>query len=252
MPLHNLADTPLASATDLLRNQLLAELNAEDAARWHPLLERVQLAKGQVLSESGIAPSHVYFPTTAIVSLLYTTAEGDCTETGVVGCDGLVGISVFMGGNGSLNQAVVQSPGEAWRLPARIVRDECGRSRGVLQLMLGYTQAMLGQVARTAACYRYHSIDQLLCRRLMLGLERSPGTHLFMTQESAANLLGVRREGVTGAALKLQEAGVINYRRGRISVLDRPQLEAGTRCLPQRGRPLKQFSTTRTAAAALA
>jgi CRP-like cAMP-binding protein len=222
--------TPDDAHVDLTGNQLLALLSEEDVGRWRPQLESVELALGQVLSESGSPPAFVYFPTTAIVSLLYTTAEGNCSEIAVVGRDGLVGISVFMGGNATPSQAVVQSAGQAWRLPARLVREESTSSPLVLQVMLGYTRAMLAQVAQTAACNRYHSIDQLLCRRLLLGLDRSNSASLVMTQELAANLLGVRREGVTGAALKLQQAGVISYSRGHISVLDRSQLEARTRC----------------------
>ena len=221
--------TPDDTAFGPQGNQLLALLSAEDAARWRLQLERVDLDLGQVLSESGSPPAYVYFPTTAIVSLLYTTAEGDCSEIAVVGCDGLVGISVFMGGNATPSQAVVQSAGQAWRLSARAVREERASSPAVLRVMLGYVQAMLAQVAQTAACNRYHSIDQLLCRRLLLGLDRSRSDSLVMTQELAASLLGVRREGVTGAALKLQQAGVIRYSRGLISVLDRGELEARTR-----------------------
>ena len=231
----SLADgTPARHAADLRLNQLLGRLPAVDVASWGAQLERVELSAGQVLSESGNAPVHVYFPVTAIVSLLYTTADGDSSEIAVIGCDGLVGLSVFMGGNATPHQAVVQSAGWAWRLPARSVKAEVVRSPAVLMMMLGYTQAFLAQVARTAACNRYHSIDQLLCRRLLLGLDRSPSASLAMTQEGAANLLGVRREGVTGAALKLQLAGVIRYTRGQISVLDRSQLEARTRDLPLR------------------
>ena len=215
-------------------NQLLASLPAVEAASWAVQLERVELCAGQVLSEPGSAPAHVYFPVTAIVSLLYTTADGDCSEVAVVGCDGLVGLSVFMGGNATPHQAVVQSAGWAWRLPARTVKAEINRSAAVLMMMLDYTQAFVAQVARTAACNRYHSIDQLLCRRLLLGLDRSASASLAMTQEGAANLLGVRREGVTSAALRLQQAGVIRYSRGQISVLDRSQLEARTRDLPLR------------------
>ncbi len=210
-------------------NRLLSLLAADDAARWHMQLEQVELRLGQVLSESGSPPAYVYFPTTAIVSLVYTTAEGDCSEIAVVGCDGLVGISVFMGGNATPSQAVVQSAGLAWRMSARAVREERANSPVVLRVMLGYVQAMLAQVAQTAACNRYHSIDQLLCRRLLMGLDRSRSDRLVMTQELAASLLGVRREGVTGAALKLQQAGVIRYSRGHISVLDRTELEARTR-----------------------
>ncbi len=228
------ADASACSPAQPQLNQLLASLPAADAQRWALQLARVELSVGQVLSESGSAATHVYFPVTAIVSLLYTTADGDCSEIAVVGRDGLVGLSVFMGGNATPSQAVVQSAGWAWRLPARDLRCEIARSSAVLMMMLGYTQAFFAQVARTAACNRYHSIDQLLCRRLLLGLDRSPGARLAMTQEGAANLLGVRREGVTSAALKLQQAGVIRYSRGQISVLDRSQLEARTRDLPLR------------------
>lgn len=231
-------------------NRLLASLSDEDAARWRPQLERVELSLGQVLSESGSPPAYVYFPTTAIVSLLYTTAEGACTEIAVVGCDGLVGISVFMGGNTTPSQAVVQSAGQAWRLSSRAVREERATAPVVLRLMLGYVQAMLAQVAQTAACNRYHSIDQLLCRRLLLGLDRSRSDSLVMTQELVANLLGVRREGVTGAALKLQQAEVIRYTRGHISVLDRSQLEARTRSGPARSPPCRRDLSARVAVAA--
>ncbi len=230
--------------TGLNGNNLLALLSEQDTARWRPQMEEIELTLGQVLSESGSPPAYVYFPTTAIVSLLYTTAEGDCSEIAVVGCDGLVGISVFMGGNATPSQAVVQSAGRAWRLPARAIREERTSSPVVLRVMLGYVQAMLSQVAQTAACNRYHSIDQLLCRRLLLGLDRSRSDSLVMTQELAASLLGVRREGVTGAALKLQQAGVIRYSRGHIAVLDRSQLEARTRGAPAR------IPTSRRAAAA--
>jgi CRP-like cAMP-binding protein len=247
-PAHN--DLRSDPRLDLGGNQLLALLADEDAARWWPQLERVNLALGQVLSESGSPPAYVYFPTTAIVSLLYTTAEGNCSEIAVVGCDGLVGISVFMGGNATPSQAVVQSAGQAWRLPARTVREECTTSPLLLRVLLGYTRAMLAQVAQTAACNRYHSIDQLLCRRLLLSLDRSPGDQLVMTQELTANLLGVRREGVTGAALKLQQAGVISYCRGQISVLDRSQLEARTRGAPSRNLLPRRTAPMREALAA--
>ena len=250
--LASVADCPPQDRhADLRLNQLLARLPLADVAWWGAQLERVELNAGQVLSESGNAPAHVYFPVTAIVSLLYTTAEGDCSEIAVIGCDGLVGLSVFMGGNGTPHQVVVQSAGWAWRLPARSVKAEIVRSPAVLMMILAYTRAFLAQVARTAACNRYHSIDQLLCRRLLLGLDRSPSASLAMTQEGAANLLGVRREGVTGAALKLQQAGVIRYSRGQISVLDRSQLEARTRDLPLRElRPPAQRVSSRQFCAA--
>ncbi len=247
-----LRNAPVDRAVCLAENQLLGLLTETDAERWRPQLDRVSLRRGEVLCESGSPPAYVYFPTTAIVSLLYITTEGNCTEIAVVGRDGLVGISVFMGGNATPSQAVVQSAGEAWRLPAHMVRAESQTSPTVLKVLLGYTRAMFAQVAKTAACNRYHSIDQLLCRRLLQGLERSPNTSLSMTHELAANLLGVRREGVTGAALKLQQAGVIRYSRGHISVLDRTQLEAGTRCIPSDHPPRHTRSTERVAAAALA
>jgi CRP-like cAMP-binding protein len=209
-------------------NQLLAVLQEVDFNRWLPSLELVDLPLGLVLSESGRTPAYVYFPTTAIVSLLYMTEDGASSEVAVVGNDGVVGISVFMGGNATPNQAVVQSAGRGYRLRSQAVKEEVDRAGPVLMMLLRYTQALMGQVAQTAACNRYHSIDQLLCRRLLLGLERLPANVLMMTQELLSNLLGVRREGVTAAALKLQQAGVIRYSRGRIDVLDRQQLAQRT------------------------
>jgi CRP-like cAMP-binding protein len=237
MPLNTSLKTSLNAVNDAGSNQLLATLPQADQQRWAPLLEAVDLQLGQVLSESGIAPSYVYFPTTAIVSLLYTTQDGDCTEIAVVGHDGVIGISLFMGGNATPSQAVVQSAGRAYRLPARCLKEGFGAAPAVMAMMLRYTQLMLAQVAQTAACNRYHSIDQLLCRRLLLGLDRSASAHLAMTQERVATLLGVRREGVTAAALKLQQDGVISYSRGRISVLDRQRLEERTRSSQGRGKP---------------
>ena len=206
-------------------NQLLHALPAEEWARWQPYLESVELTLGQVLSESGRTPAYVYFPTTAIVSLLYMTEDGASSEIAVVGNDGVVGISLFMGGNTTPSQAVVQSAGQGYRLRAQQVTSEVDRGGVVLQMLLRYTQTLIAQVAQTAACNRYHSIDQLLCRRLMMGLERLPSDALVMTQELLASLLGVRREGVTAAALRLQQAGVIRYSRGRIDVLDRQLLQ---------------------------
>lgn len=211
------------------QNQLLATLPTAEWSRWEPSLELVELSLGQVLSESGRTSPYVYFPTTAIVSLLYMTQDGASSEVAVVGNDGVVGISLFMGGNTTPSQAVVQSAGLGYRLRAQLVKDEVDRAGAVLQMLLQYTQAMIAQVAKTAACNRYHSIDQLMCRRLLLGLDRLPSDMLLMTQELMANLLGVRREGVTAAALKLQQAGIIRYSRGQIVVLDRPRLELGTR-----------------------
>ena len=206
-------------------NQLLAVLPDAEWKSWLPQLELVDLQVGQVLSDAGRTPSYVYFPTTAIVSLLYMTRDGGSAEIAVVGNDGVVGVSVFMGGNATPSQAVVQNAGQAYRLRAQAVKDEVDRGGPVLKILLRYTQAMIAQVAQTAVCNRYHSIDQQLCRRLLLGMDRLPTESLAMTQELLASLLGVRREGVTAAALKLQMAGVIRYSRGHIDVLDRPRLE---------------------------
>lgn len=209
------------------QNQLLAALPEADLERWLTQLEPVELSLGQVLCESGSRSEHVYFPTTAIVSLLYLTQEGESTEIAVVGRDGVVGISHVMGGNATPSRSVVQSAGRAYRLRAQTLKDALGHAGPVLTLLLRYTQALMTQVAQTATCNRHHSIDQLLRRRLLLGLDRLPSQALMMTQELLANLLGVRREGITAAALKLQQAGVIRYSRGRIAVLDRSRLEQG-------------------------
>ena len=205
-------------------NQLLAALPQAEWERWRPYLEPVDLALGQVLSESGRTAAYVYFPTTAIVSLLYMTRDGASSEIAVVGHEGVVGVALFMGGNATPSQSVVQSAGQGFRLRAQAMKDEVDRAGAVLHMMLRYTHTLMEQVAQTAACNRYHSIDQLLCRRLLLGLQRLPSDALVMTQELLANLLGVRREGVTAAALKLQHDGVIRYSRGRIDVLDRKAL----------------------------
>jgi len=209
-------------------NQLLAALPVEEAARWHEHLEPVELHLGQVLYESGSPQSHVYFPSTAIVSLLYVTENGQSAEIAVVGNEGVVGIALFMGGDTTPNRAVVQSAGLGYRLAADTIKAEFGRSVPVLHLLLRYTQALITQMAQTAVCNRHHSIDQQLCRWLLLSLDRLQGNQLNMTQELIANMLGVRREGVTEAALKLQRAGLINYSRGQIEVLDRPGLESRT------------------------
>ena len=207
------------------QNQLLAVLPDAAWSHWQPQLEQMDLFLGQVLCESGRTPAFVYFPTTAIVSLMYMTLDGASSEVAVVGNDGIVGISLFMGGNATPSQAVVQSAGKVYRLPARVVRNELESAGPVLKMLLRYTQTMIAQVAQTAVCNRYHSIDQQLCRRLLLSLDRLPSDELVMTQELAANLLGVRREGVTAAAIKLQLDGVIRYNRRHIVVLDRQQLE---------------------------
>ncbi len=210
---------------DPRQNQLLAALPEAEWRAWLPLLEPVQLTQGQVLCESGSTPAHVVFPTTAIVSLLYMTQEGSSAEIAVVGNDGVVGVSLFMGGNATPSRAVVQQPGEGFRLRAQVVKNEITRSGAVRHMLLRYTQALIEQVCETAACNRYHSIDQLMCRRLLKGLDRLASGELMMTQELLAGLLGVRREGVTAAAVKLQQAGVIRYSRGHIAVLDRRLLE---------------------------
>lgn len=183
---------------------------------------------GEVLYESGATLSHVYFPTTAIVSLLYVMEDGASAEIAVVGNEGIVGISLFMGGGSTPSRAVVQSAGLGFRLKARVLKDEFNRAGPVLRLLLRYTQALITQMAQTAVCNRHHSLDQQLCRWLLLSLDRLQGDELVMTQELIANMLGVRREGVTESALKLQTAGLIRYARGRITVLDRAGLELRT------------------------
>ncbi|KWT64117.1 cAMP-binding protein [Variovorax sp. WDL1] len=183
---------------------------------------------GQVLYESGGTLSHVYFPTTAIVSLLYVLENGASAEIAVVGNEGIVGVSLFMGGQSTPSRAVVQSAGEGFRLKAQLMKDEFDRAGPVLHLLLRYTQALITQMAQTAVCNRHHSLDQQLCRWLLLSLDRLQGNELVMTQELIANMLGVRREGVTEGALKLQQAGLIRYARGRISVLNRAGLEERT------------------------
>ena len=213
---------------DPRKNHLLRMLPDAEWQRWLPQLEWVDMPLGQVLYESGNTLSHVYFPTTAIVSLLYVMENGASAEIAVVGNEGIVGISLFMGGESTPSRAVVQSAGQGWRLKAQMMKDEFNRAGAVLHLLLRYTQALITQMAQTAACNRHHSLDQQLCRWLLLSLDRLQGNELVMTQELIANMLGVRREGVTEGALKLQQAGLIRYARGRISVLDRQGLEQRT------------------------
>ncbi|MDY0747539.1 Crp/Fnr family transcriptional regulator [Paucibacter sp. R3-3] len=213
---------------DPLSNRLLAQLSGDERARWLPLMEAVDLPLGQVLYESGRPQSHVYFPGTAIVSLLYVLENGASAEIAVVGNEGLVGISLFMGGETTPSRAVVQSAGRGFRLRAQAVKDEFNRAGPVMHLLLRYTQALITQMAQTAVCNRHHSLDQQLCRWLLLSLDRLLGNELVMTQELIANMLGVRREGVTESALKLQASGLIRYARGHITVLDRLGLEART------------------------
>ena len=215
----------MATAPDPRKNHLLAALPDAEWQRWCPLLESIELPLGQVLYESGTTLKHVYFPTTAIISLLYVMENGASAEIAVVGNEGLVGISLFMGGESTPSRAVVQSAGYGFRLKAQLMKDEFDRAGPVLHLLLRYTQALITQMSQTAVCNRHHSLDQQLCRWLLLSLDRLQGADLVMTQELIANMLGVRREGVTEAAHKLQEAGLIRYARGHISVLDRVGLE---------------------------
>lgn len=211
-----------------LQNQLLAALPDGELQRWLPHLEPVELTLGQVLYESGASMSFVYFPTNAIVSLLYVLEDGASAEIAVVGFEGVVGISIFMGGGSTPSRAVVQSAGSGYRLRADVIKTEFDHAGPVMHLMLRYIQALITQMAQTAVCNRHHSLDQQLCRWLLLSLDRLQSKQLVMTQELIANMLGVRREGVTEAALKLQKAGLISYSRGHINVLDRPGLEKRT------------------------
>ncbi len=218
----------MTGTTSPMENQLLAVLCADIRARLLPHLKPVSMKQGQMLCEAGDTMGYVYFPTSAIVSLLNVMQNGAAAEIAVVGNEGMIGIALFMGGESTSSRAVVQSAGMAYRLPAAQLKDEFARHGQLQQLMLRYTQSLITQIAQVAACNRHHSIDQQLCRRLLLSLDRSPGCRLVMTQELIANILGVRREGVTEAAGKLQRLGVIEYSRGRITVLNRPQLETLT------------------------
>ena len=213
---------PIAVPTE---NQLLTALPEAERARWFPQMEAVDMPLGQVLSESGRTLEHVYFPTTSIVSLLYVLEDGASAEIAVVGREGIVGISLFMGGESTPSRAVVQSAGQGLRLQADLMMQEFNRAGPVLHLLLRYTQALITQMAQTAVCNRHHSLDQQLCRWLLLSLDRLRSNELVITQELIASMLGVRREGVTEAAGHLQKAGLIRYRRGHITVLDRAGLE---------------------------
>jgi CRP-like cAMP-binding protein len=217
-----------ASAVTPGHNRLIAALPEADWQRWRPNLELVEMPLGEVLYEPGATLSHVYFPTTAIVSLLYVMENGASAEIAVAGNEGIVGISLFMGGESTPSRAVVQSAGQAFRMKAQTLKNEFNHHGPVLHLLLRYTQALITQMAQTAVCNRHHSLDQQLCRWLLLSLDRLQGDQLVMTQELIANMLGVRREGVTEAALKLQRMGLITYARGRITVLDRAGLEKST------------------------
>jgi CRP-like cAMP-binding protein len=208
------------------QNHLLAALPAADYERLLPDLEQVPLELGWALYESGSQQEYVYFPTTSIVSLLYVMHDNSSAEIAVVGNDGVVGIALFMGGESTPSRAVVQSAGYAYRLKGSLLKGEFERGGRLQYLLLRYTQALITQMAQTAVCNRHHAVEQQLCRWLLLSLDRLPSNELTMTQELIANMLGVRREGVTEAAGKLQAQGLIHYSRGKITVLDRPKLEA--------------------------
>lgn len=218
----------MAAASDPRQNRLLAALPDAEWVRWAPHLEPVDMPLGKVLYESGSRLSHVYFPTTSIVSLLYVMEDGASAEIAVVGNDGIVGISLFMGGQSTTSRALVQSAGLGFRLKADLMLQEFNRAGPALHLLLRYTQALITQMSQTAVCNRHHSLDQQLCRWLLLSLDRLHSRELVMTQELIANMLGVRREGVTEAAGNLQQAGLIRYQRGHITVLDRAGLEKRT------------------------
>lgn len=206
-------------------NELLAALHPAERARIYPYLQRVAMPLGMVLYEPSDVLRHVYFPIDCIVSLLYMMENGDSAEISLVGNEGLVGVALFMGGESTPSRAIVQSEGCAYRLTARRLKDEFRRQGQMQLLLLRYTQSLLTQMAQTAVCNRLHSVDQQLCRWLLLSLDRLPSNRLSMTQELIASMLGVRREGVTIAAAKLQRLGVIRYSRGVVTILDRQQLE---------------------------
>jgi CRP-like cAMP-binding protein len=216
----------VSTAPNPRQNLLLAALPAAELKRLRPHLQPVHLELGHVLYEPGRHLDHVYLPTNSIVSLLYVMEDGSSAEIAVVGDEGVVGISLFMGGETTPSRAVVQSAGNLFKLPGAVLKTEFGRGGAMQHLLLRYTQALITQMSQTAVCNRHHSVDQQLCRWLLLSLDRLQGDELVMTQELIANMLGVRREGVTEAAGKLQDAEVIRYRRGHIKVLDREKLES--------------------------
>lgn len=215
-------------SADFKKNQLLAALPGKEWEKWRKHLQLLQMPLAHVLYEPGVAMEHVYFPITAIISLLYVMHNGASAEIAVVGNEGLVGVSIFMGGASTPSRAVVQSAGIGCRVNIQFLMEEFNKGGPVLHLLLRYTQALITQMSQTAVCNRHHSLDQQLCRWLLLSLDRLRGDELVMTQELIANMLGVRREGVTEGALKLQKAQLISYVRGRITVLDRKGLERRT------------------------
>ncbi len=209
-------------------NHLLAVLPGSDLRRWLPHLEAVDLALGQVIHESGEVISHAYFPANSIISLLYVMQDGASAEIAVVGWEGLVGISVFMGGGSTPSRAVVQNAGQAYRIKAEILKEEFERSAPVARLLLRYTQSLVAQMTQTAACNRHHTLDQQLCRWLLLSLDRHSGNELRMTRKLISNMLGVTEEKMAQGASRLEAAGLINYNDGKILVIDRPGLESRT------------------------
>jgi len=213
------------ASTDPKQNQLLAALPHDQWRRWLSHLEHVDMPLGHVLYEPGDTLSHVYFPTTAIVSLLYVMKNGESAEIAVVGNDGVIGVSLFMGGDSTSSRALIQSAGGAYRLSAQLMKEEFDRAGPLLHLLLRYTQALMTQMVQTAACNKHHSLDQQLCRWLLLSLDRLQGTEMVMTQKLISHMLGVTPEIATASALKLQVAGLIEYAGGRIRVLDRQRLE---------------------------
>ena len=215
----------MATLNSPAKNHLLAGLPADVLSRLAPHLELVATPLGEVIYESSRLIQHAYFPTTAIISLLYVMADGASAEIAVVGKEGIVGVSLFMGTDRTPSRAIVQSAGHAYRLKGNVLLEEFARGGDFQHRLLHYTQALLTQTALTAACNRHHSVDQQLCRWLLLSLDRLPANELLMTQELIANMLGVRREGVTEAAGKLQKSGLIQYSRGHIKILDRSGLE---------------------------
>jgi CRP-like cAMP-binding protein len=215
----------MRAAHDPQQNRILAALLPAERERIYPHLQLVPMPLGKVLYESGDVLRHVYFPTDSIVSLLYVLENGASAEIAVVGNEGLIGVALFMGGETTPSRAIVQSGGYAYRLIGKQLKEEFHRNGQVQLLLLRYTQALITQMAQTAVCNRHHSVDQQLCRWLLLSLDRLSSNELKMTQELIANMLGVRREGVTDAAGKLQKLGIIRYVRGKITVLDRPMLE---------------------------
>lgn len=208
-----------------LHNHLLSSIAQVEFKRLEPYLERIEMPVGQVLYEPGSKLNYVYFPTTALVSVLYVLEDGASTEVALVGNEGLLGIASFMGGDSTPRSAIVQNAGEGYRLKASILKAEFNRLGTLFQTLLRYTQALITQMVQTAVCNRHHCVDQQLCRFLLLSVDRLPDNHLSMTQEQIANMLGVRREGVTEAAGKLQKSGLITYYRGHITVIDRMGLE---------------------------